>query len=67
MITLFLLIKLTFFRLYCRYEYNSKEFSSKEMELRHFLTRISQKNSSWNKWPPPRFYSESYYCKYKNY
>lgn len=55
------------FRLYCRYSYDDGEhtrFDSREEELKHFLTRISQKNNSWNKWPPPRFFSESYYCKY---
>ncbi|XP_025423406.1 voltage-dependent calcium channel subunit alpha-2/delta-3 isoform X3 [Sipha flava] len=49
--------------LYCRYDYdedNRTSFKSREEELRHFLNRISQKNNSWNKWPPPRFYSESY-------
>jgi hypothetical protein len=56
------------FRLYCRYDYdedNRTSFKSREEELRHFLNRISQKNNSWNKWPPPRFYSESYNCKYE--
>lgn len=56
------------FRLYCRYAYDNEgletKFKTREEELRHFLNRISQKNNSWNKWPPPRFYSESYYCKY---
>lgn len=52
------------YRHYCRYEYGHTSFGSREEELKHFLNRISQKNNSWNKWPPPRFYSESYYCKY---
>ncbi|VVC36695.1 Hypothetical protein CINCED_3A011455 [Cinara cedri] len=47
--------------LYCRYEYDHIKFKTREKELLHFLMRISQKNNSWNKWPPPRFYSESYY------
>lgn len=55
------------FRLYCRYEYDRSNISNgnREDELRHFLTRMNQKNISLNKWPPPKFYSESYRCKYK--
>ncbi|XP_050423837.1 voltage-dependent calcium channel subunit alpha-2/delta-3 isoform X2 [Adelges cooleyi] len=47
--------------LYCRYEYDRDNKLSKEEELRHFLSRISARSNIWNKWPPPRFYSESYY------
>lgn len=55
------------FRLYCRYAYDDGEdtsFKTPEDELRHFLKRITKTDNNWNKWPPPRFYSESYDCKY---
>ncbi|XP_050520547.1 voltage-dependent calcium channel subunit alpha-2/delta-3 isoform X2 [Daktulosphaira vitifoliae] len=47
--------------LYCRYEYDRDNNYTKEEELKHFLMRISTRSNIWNKWPPPRFYSESYY------
>ncbi|XP_060849849.1 voltage-dependent calcium channel subunit alpha-2/delta-3 isoform X2 [Rhopalosiphum padi] len=49
--------------LYCRYAYDDGDntsFKTPEDELKHFLKRISKTDNTWNKWPPPRFYSESY-------
>ncbi|KAL4120998.1 hypothetical protein QTP88_013588 [Uroleucon formosanum] len=51
--------------LYCRYAYDDGDdtsFKTPEDELRHFLKRIAKTDNTWNKWPPPRFYSESYDC-----
>lgn len=60
------IIQTVIFRLYCRYAYDnsaqnsSMDFKSREAQLKHFLNRLAE--NKLNKWPPPRFYSESYHC-----